>query len=288
MSSNIENARVSDSMSEHVSDNMNEQFNDEHVSDSTDDSMNSSDNEIINELNNWEPLTDFENVYEIETKEPHRIRRIYDGFMPKISICKGTGYYQVCLNKRTYPYHRILANHFIPNPDGLPEVDHVNKNKADNKISNLRWVDRSENLRNRSKYVKQKTEFLDHAPDDIIRITEFNGVEYQPYKYYFCFKNNRVIQRVNGFKWQWLARTPHQNTVRVIMRDINGRNHQVNLHKLIKRFTWRRGNKPPLTKKYTVGELQALTNPETLTLGQYRIWKKLHIEMAKEFDVNWL
>ena len=84
MSSNIENARVSDSMSnEHVNDSMNnEQLNNE---------LN---DEIINELNKWEPLTDFENVYEIETKEPHRIRRICDGFMPKISICKGTGYYQ--------------------------------------------------------------------------------------------------------------------------------------------------------------------------------------------------
>ena len=300
MSSNIENARVSEQLdneqldneqldneqldneqldNEHVSDNMSE-----HVSDSMDDSMNSSDNEIINELNNWEPLTDFENVYEIETKAPHRIRRIYDGFMPKISMCKATGYYQVCLNKRTYPYHRILATHFVPNPNGMPEVDHEDRNKTNNELSNLRWVDRSGNLRNRSTYVKQKTEFLDHAPDDIIRITEFNGVEYQPCKYYFCFKNNRVIQRVNISKWQWLARTPHQNTVRVIMRDINGQNHQVNLHKLIKRFTWRRGNKPPLTKRYTVGELKALTNPETLTLGQYRIWKKLHIEMAKKFS----
>ena len=305
MSSNIENARVSDIVSEHVSDSMNEQLNEqfneqlneqlddehmsdnmsEHVSDSMDDSMNSSDNEIINELNNWEPLTDFENVYEIETKEPHRIRRICDGFMPKISMCKATGYYQVCLNKRTYLYHRILAKHFIPNPNGLPEVDHFNKNKADNRISNLRWVDRSGNLKNRSKYVKQKIELLDHTPDAIIRIIEINGVEYQPYKYYFCFKNNRVIQRVNSFKWQWLARTPHQDTVRVIMRDINGRNHQVNLNKLIKRFTWRRGNSTPLTKRYTVGELKALTNPETLTLAQFRIWKKLHIEMAKEFDV---
>ena len=162
MSSNIENARVSDIVSNHVSN--------EHVSSS--DSM--------SELNKWEPLTDFENVYEIETEPPHReietepphrIRRICDGFMPKISICKGTGYYQVCLNKRTYPYHRILAKHFIPNPNGLPEVDHFNKNKTDNKISNLRWVDRSENLRNRIMEQYGKHEYTNDKPNDLIEIT---------------------------------------------------------------------------------------------------------------------
>ena len=257
-------------------------------SDSMSDSSSELNNELINELNKWEPLTDFENVYEIETEPPHRIRRICDRFMPKISICKGTGYYQVSLNKRTYPYHRILANHFIPNPNGMSEVDHINKNKTDNSLENLRWVDRSENLKNRAKYVKQKSEFLDHAPDDIIRITEFNDVEYPPYKYFFCFKNNRVVQRVNGFKWQWLAQTPHQGKVRVIMRDINGRHHQIYTYKLIQRFSWRRDNKPARARNYTVGELKALTNPETLTWSQYKVWKKLHIEMSKKIKVAWL
>ena len=151
MSSNIENARVSDIVS---NEQLNEQLNDEHMSSS--DSMSSS--EHMSNSSEWEPLTDFENVYEIETEPPHReietepphrIRRICDGFMPKISICKGTGYYQVCLNKRTYPYHRILAKHFIPNPNGLPEVDHKNRDKTNNSLDNLRWVNRRKNLKNR-------------------------------------------------------------------------------------------------------------------------------------------
>ena len=242
----------------------------------------------VSNSSEWEPLKDFENDYEVETEPPHRIRKISSGWIVTTTLNNRSGYIDIRLNGKTYLYHRILAKQFIPNPDDLPEIDHINQIKTDNRLDNLRWVDRSKNLKNRVKYVKQKSEFLDHAPDDIIRITEFNGVEYQPYKYYFCFKNNRVIQRVNGFKWQWLAQTPHQGYVRVIMRDINGRYHQVYMHKLIKHFSWRQGNKPARARKYTVGDLEKLNNPENLNRTQYYVWRRIHIEMSKDIDVDWL
>ena len=190
----------------------------------------------INELNNWEPLTDFEDDYEIEIEPPHMIRRRSNGWIVIPSFNNRSGYIDISLNGKTYRYHRILAKHFIPNPDNLPEIDHINKNKTDNSLENLRWVDRSENLRNRAKYVKQKSEFLDHAPNDIIEIRTFNDVDYPENRYFFCFENDRVVQRVNEHKWQWLAQTPHSGYLRVIMRDINGRYHQIYMHKLIKHF----------------------------------------------------
>lgn len=45
-----------------------------------------------------------------------------------------------------------MALTFIPNPLGLPEVDHYNRNKDDNRVENLRWVDDSTNGRNRGDY----------------------------------------------------------------------------------------------------------------------------------------
>lgn len=44
--------------------------------------------------------------------------------------------------------HRLVAETFIPNPDNLPEVDHIDKNIKNNKVSNLRWVNRQDNLKN--------------------------------------------------------------------------------------------------------------------------------------------
>ena len=45
--------------------------------------------------------------------------------------------------------HRLVAKAFIPNPDNLPMVDHEDRDKLNNNLSNLRWVTRSQNGRNR-------------------------------------------------------------------------------------------------------------------------------------------
>ena len=57
--------------------------------------------------------------------------------------------YRVCLIKRrSFRVHRLIAETFIPNPENKPHVDHINRNPADNRVENLRWVTRSENMRN--------------------------------------------------------------------------------------------------------------------------------------------
>ena len=184
----------------------------------------------------WEPLKDFEDDYEIETEPPHMIRRRSNGWIVTPSLNNRSGYIDIRLNGKTYRYHRILAKHFIPNPDDLPEIDHIDRDKTNNSLENLRWVNRSQNLKNRNVEKYGKREYMNHPPNDITKITEFNGVEYPPDKYFFCFENNRVVQRVNEHKWRYLNVTPHTGYLRVPMRDLNKRYHQIYMHKLIKHF----------------------------------------------------
>lgn len=47
--------------------------------------------------------------------------------------------------KKNIHLHRLLAEHFIPNPDNKPEVNHINGNKGDNRLENLEWATSSEN-----------------------------------------------------------------------------------------------------------------------------------------------
>ena len=59
------------------------------------------------------------------------------------------GYLQVCLTldgkKVTKRVHRLVAESFIPNPKGLPQVNHIDGDKTNNDISNLEWCDNSQN-----------------------------------------------------------------------------------------------------------------------------------------------
>lgn len=68
------------------------------------------------------------------------------------------GYLYIRCGKRQKKYrvHRIVAETFIPNPDNKPEVDHINRERTDNSVDNLRWVTRVENLQNRNKPKKPK------------------------------------------------------------------------------------------------------------------------------------
>ena len=58
-------------------------------------------------------------------------------------------YTLICLRKGGKQYrkyaHRLLAEAFMPNPDGKRTVNHINGDKSDNRLENLEWATHSEN-----------------------------------------------------------------------------------------------------------------------------------------------
>lgn len=62
--------------------------------------------------------------------------------------CFRKGYEYITIGGVRYSIHRLVALSFIPNPDGKPEIDHINAIRTDNRAENLRWVTRKENQQN--------------------------------------------------------------------------------------------------------------------------------------------
>jgi len=95
----------------------------------------------------------FEGMYQINMSgEIMGLRGRY-GRAPAILKAKlgRNGYYSVSLCQKegkriTVSIHRLLAIAFIPNPENKPQVNHIDGDKLNNKLSNLEWVSHKENL----------------------------------------------------------------------------------------------------------------------------------------------
>lgn len=110
----------------------------------------------------WADIKGYEGLYQISNYE--RVKGLKrDGFVKsknvqnhpiKEKILKGgvssTGYkcFTACKNgiKKHVFYHRVLAECFVPNPDNLPQVNHIDGNKLNNNLSNIEWVTAQENM----------------------------------------------------------------------------------------------------------------------------------------------
>ena len=102
----------------------------------------------------WEIIKDFPD-YMISNKGKIKSMRPGSHYNKILKGVLSQGYLRTKLRDangtiKNVSIHRLVALTFIPNPNNLKEVDHINRNRADNRVENLRWVTRSENQRNKS------------------------------------------------------------------------------------------------------------------------------------------
>jgi len=92
-------------------------------------------------------------------------KNIYEGYLDSY-----TGYVVVSILGKKYRMHRIVAEAWIPNPNNLETIDHINGDKTNNHISNLRWMTRADN----TKATPKKFHKAGNAPKPI----KVNGKQY--------------------------------------------------------------------------------------------------------------
>ena len=187
---------------------------------------------VDNEVVEFVPLLNHDD-YEILTVYPFTIRRRDNHYVVKESI-QSNGYVYVCLNKKQYSKHRLIAIQFIPNPNNYDEIDHINHDRSDNHLSNLRWVSSSTNNRNRTIYNGIQVRYVDNIPDDSIAVDyyetrteryEFEGYYYHNGVFYYDNEMNYRVLNINITKC---------GSRFVNIRDINSNSITVYINRFLK------------------------------------------------------
>ena len=150
-------------------------------------------------MSEWMTLI-HDNDYEIMIEEPFSIRKKSTGKIIAEHY-DAEGYVCVHLNRRNFYKHRIIAEMFIPNPDGLPCVDHISRIRDDNRLQNLRWCSYSDNNRNRGSSRNVTYNYIDELPDEVIDVNHYSKWNFD--NLYFNAESN-TFYFFNGVRYREL------------------------------------------------------------------------------------
>lgn len=120
----------------------------------------------------WKDIEGYEGMYEISSLG--RVKSlISNGLIMKQSKDKD-GYCIVCLKRKSFRVHRLVARAFIQNPNNLEQVNHKDENKSNNAIDNLEWCDTIYNINygTRNEQVRNSLQGQSHTKERIERNRE--------------------------------------------------------------------------------------------------------------------
>ena len=103
--------------------------------------------EFDNSSEIWKDIPNTDGKYQISNYG--NVRRKSNGRLLTPYAVRG-GYLMVHLPKKRAKVHRLVADAFILNINGYPQVDHVNRDRTDNRKTNLRYATNSMNQRNKA------------------------------------------------------------------------------------------------------------------------------------------
>ena len=174
-------------------------------------------------IEEWRPVVGYEGLYEVSNTGRVRSvdryvvdslghRRFYKGKV--LSIVKNkNGYLLINLycnekNKKCL-VHRLVAEAFVSNPDNLPEVNHKDEDKTNNRVDNLEWCSRKYNVNFGTARIRRKDTLIKNGYWTGLSREEYNKKRYQENKDKIC-DNMRIYYQENKDKVKDNVRSYYQ------------------------------------------------------------------------------
>ena len=166
---------------------------------------------VVNET--FVPIKDYEGLYEISSEGRVKSCKKKDFFLKQHDDSRG--YLFVNLSKDgkaiSTKVHRLVATHFLDNPDNLRDVNHIDENKYNNSCSNLVWVTHQDNINHGTRNLRanntKSKEVYQLTKEDVFVAKFRNGYEAQEVTQIkessisACCNGKR--KTAGGFKWSF-------------------------------------------------------------------------------------
>jgi predicted transcriptional regulator len=159
--------------------------------------------ELLKTDNRWEPVKDHPR-YIIERAYPHTIKVEKTGKIVSTYQDKTKGnYFTVRLDGKRYYLHHLLAVQFLDNPNNYTQVDHIDRDKSNNNINNLRWCSPMQNMNN-----KVADKLVDELPESAKKIESYNGHAFEDLWYW-----NGSLWRFNHVNYKKISQQSYRYTI---------------------------------------------------------------------------
>lgn len=178
-------------------------------------------NDEINEIDERELNDELRTEFDFEENEQFKLINGYENhcvsncgrvYNIKTSRFVGgpdrDGYIQVGFRKdgkmQNFKVHRLVLQYFgEPQPEGKGDIDHIDHDRSNNHIENLRWVSKSENHKNRGSYRGVESEYFEEIPaavEDMFEVNHYGNHEFEDLHYadgYFYFDTGVNFRRLD-------------------------------------------------------------------------------------------
>lgn len=173
----------------------------------------------------WKAVEGYENLYQVsnlgnvksldrEVTYSSGVVTLHKGKTLKQDTARG--YKRVTLSEngktKRFQVHRLVAMHFVENPEDKPHVNHLDGNKANNVVDNLEWCTASENEQHSFKVLgkkalrgdRKKTNKLKEKDISEIRKMYNDGYLQREIAVIFNVSRRHISDVVNYKRWEWI------------------------------------------------------------------------------------